>query len=111
MVTTDDLKYCLEKGIISLPDIQSIIEMERKKELLAKHPYQPWQGKNGSWYVYLPDKERGRILKKRKTKEGIENRRQATLQPSYFYWLFKHFFDYLFIKSNHTIERRDWISG
>lgn len=94
MVTTDDLKYCLEKGIISLPDIQSIIEMERKKELLAKHPYQPWQGKNGSWYVYLPDKER-----------------QATLQPSYFYWLFKHFFDYLFIKSNHTIERRDWISG
>lgn len=73
MVTTDDLKYCLEKGIISLPDIQSIIEMEKKKELLAKHPYQPWQGKNGSWYVYLPDKERGRILKKRKTKEGIES--------------------------------------
>lgn len=79
MITTDDLKYCLEKGIISLPDIQSIIEMEKKKELLAKHPYQPWQGKNGSWYVYLPDKERGRILKKRKTKEGIEKVRQATL--------------------------------
>ena len=72
MISTEDLKYCLEKGIINLPDIQSIIEMERKKELLAKHPYQPWQGKNGSWYVYLPDKERGRILKKRKTKEGIE---------------------------------------
>lgn len=68
MISTEDLKYCLDKGIINLPDIQSIIEMEKKKELLAKHLYQPWQGKNGSWYVYLPD-----------------NRRQTTLQPPYFY--------------------------
>ena len=35
MVTTDDLKYCLEKGIISLPDIQSIIEMEKKERIIG----------------------------------------------------------------------------
>lgn len=73
MITTEDLNYAIEKGIIDLPDIQSIIDMEKKKELIAKHPYQPWQGKNGNWYVYLPDQERGRILKKRKSKASIEN--------------------------------------
>lgn len=67
------LSYDWDEGIMDIPDIQAIIEMKKKKELLEQHPFQIWQGKDGSWYVYLPDEERGRILKKRKTKAAIEN--------------------------------------
>ena len=69
----EDIAFCLERGIIDIPDIQSIIEMEKHKKLIENHPYKPWQGKNGNWYVYLPDEKKGRILKKRTTKEGIED--------------------------------------
>lgn len=72
-ITSEDLNFLVTRGIIDVPDIQSIIDMEKKKELIEKHPYKAWQGKDGNWYVYLPDKERRRILKKRKSKEGIEN--------------------------------------
>lgn len=72
-LTNEDLNFLVTRGIIDLPDIQSIIEMEKKKELVEKHPYKAWQGKNGSWYVYLPDKEKGRVLKRKNTKAGIEN--------------------------------------
>ena len=73
MITNEDLNFLVTRGIIDIPDIQSIIDMEKKKELIEKHPYKAWQGKDGKWYVYLPDKERGRILKKRTTKTAIEN--------------------------------------
>lgn len=71
-LTNEDLNFLVTRGIIDIPDIQSIIEMEKKKELVEKHPYKAWQGKNGSWYVYLPDKEKGRVLKRKSTKAGIE---------------------------------------
>lgn len=72
-MNNEDLNFLVTRGIIDLSDIQSIIDMEKKKELIEKHPYQAWQGKNGSWYIYLPDKEKGRILKRKSTKAGIEN--------------------------------------
>lgn len=62
-----DLKYAVEHGIIDVPAVRSMIEMEKRKELLAEHPFKPWEGKNGFWYVYIPDEKKGRVLKKRKT--------------------------------------------
>lgn len=69
----EDVAFCLERDIINIPDIQSIIEMEKHKNLIENHPYKYWQGKDGNWYVYIPDEKKGRILKKRTTKEGIED--------------------------------------
>ena len=66
------MKYALENGIIDLAHIQEQIEMIKRKELLEKHPYKIWQGKNGKWYTYIPDDVRGRIQKERKTKNEIE---------------------------------------
>lgn len=68
-----DLKYAVEHGIIDVPAVRSMIEMEKRKELLAEHPFKPWEGKNGFWYVYIPDEKKGRVLKKRKTQSDIEN--------------------------------------
>lgn len=58
--------------MIDLSYVQEQIEMNKRKELLEKHPYKIWQGKDGKWYTYLPDKEKGRVLKKRISRELIE---------------------------------------
>lgn len=67
------LKIALESGMIDLSTIQKQIDMQKRKELLNTHPYAVWEGKNGKWYTYLPDEEKGRVLKKRTTKEDIED--------------------------------------
>lgn len=68
-----DLKYLIDSGIIDVPNIQSILEMKKRQELLDNHPYKMWCGSNGKWYTYLPDEEKGRILKKKSTKKDIED--------------------------------------
>ena len=67
------MKYALEHGMIDMSYVQEQIQMEKRKELLRKHPYEIWEGKDGKWYTYLPDENKGRKLKKRKTKEDIES--------------------------------------
>lgn len=68
-----DLNYLIESGIIDLPNIQSIIEMKKRQELLDNHQYKIWCGSNGKWYTYLPDEEKGRVLKKKSTRKDIED--------------------------------------
>ena len=47
--------------------------MTKRQELLNNHPYKIWEGSNGKWYTYLPDEEKGRILKKKSKKKDIED--------------------------------------
>lgn len=47
--------------------------MTKRQQLLNNHPYKIWEGSNGKWYTYLPDEEKGRILKKKSTKKDIED--------------------------------------
>ena len=47
--------------------------MTKRQELLSNHPYKIWEGTNGKWYTYLPDEDKGRILKKRSSKKDIED--------------------------------------
>ena len=68
-----DLKYLIDSGIIDIPNIQSIIEMKKRQELLDNHPYKIWCGSNGKWYTYLPDEMKGRVLKKKSTRKDIED--------------------------------------
>ena len=67
------LKYAIENGMIDLSYVQEQIEMNKRKELLEKHPYKIWEGKDGKWYTYLPDEKKGRILKKKTTQKAIED--------------------------------------
>ena len=55
-----------------LGDIRKKKEMKAKEEILNEHPYSIWDGANGGCYTYLPDKVKGRVLKKRKTRDAIE---------------------------------------
>lgn len=46
--------------------VQEQMEMNERRELLEKHPYKIWVGTDGEWRTYLPDKDKGRVLVKRK---------------------------------------------
>lgn len=67
------LQYALEHDMIDMSYVQEQVNMIKRKELLEKHPYKIWQGKDDKWYTYLPDEEKGRLLKKRKTEKEIED--------------------------------------
>ena len=67
---TELLKFAIENGMLDAVLVQEKIEMQKREELLSKHPYKIWEGKNGKWYTYLPEND-GRRLIKRKTQESI----------------------------------------
>lgn len=58
--------------MIDLSYVQEQVEMKKRNELLEKHPYKIWEGKDGKWRTYLPDEEKGRKLLKRNSKQEIE---------------------------------------
>lgn len=66
------LQYAINQGIIDITYVEKQIEMSQRKELLEKHPYAIWEGKNGKWYTHIPDEEKGRVQKERKNKKDIE---------------------------------------
>lgn len=69
----ESLQYALEHGMINMSYIQDQIEMQKRKELLEKHPYAIWEGKDGKWRSYLPNKEKGRKLVKKSSRKSVED--------------------------------------
>lgn len=69
----DILQYAIDNGIIDLSYVQQQIEMNKRKELLSKHPYEIWKASDGKWKTYLPDDEKGRVQRKRNTQKEIED--------------------------------------
>ena len=69
------LNYAIEHGMINMPYVQEQIALKKREELLTKHPYRIWEGKDGKWRTYLPGKEKGleRHLLKRSSRKSIEN--------------------------------------
>lgn len=61
--------------MLNLSDVQDSMEAMKREELLKKHQYKIWQGKDGKWYTYLPDesKKDGRRLIKRIDKAILED--------------------------------------
>ena len=73
-MTEDDLlKYAIEQGIIDYGDIAERAILKKRSEILEKHPYSIWEGKNGFWYTRFRDKNGDLRLKKLKTKKAIED--------------------------------------
>lgn len=75
-ISNDDLlKYAVQNGIINLSYVQEQVNMNRRKELLSRHPYNIWCGKDGYWrtYVYDESKQNNRRLIKRKEKAAVED--------------------------------------
>ncbi len=66
------LTYLIDGNMIDLDEVHIEYEMSKRNEILEKHKYEIWQGKDNKWYTYVPDKERGRVLKKRNTEEELQ---------------------------------------
>ena len=104
IANNDVLQYALENGMIDLAYVREQIEMNKRKEVLEKHPYSIWEGKNGYWYTYIfdPDKKNSRRLIKYKTRKSLEDKlvqyysefeeihKEWTLETIYPEWL--HYF-------------------
>ncbi len=95
MSDTELLKYAVENGIIDTALIQQKIAMREREELLKKHPYSIYQGNDGKWYSYLPDKT-GRKKIKATLQSKIEDKvveywKQKELNPTvrdvFSYWI------------------------
>ena len=69
----DLLQYAIEHGMINLLDVQKQVEMNKREEILSKHPYKIWIGKDGKYRTYLPDEDIGRRLVKRSGEKSIED--------------------------------------
>lgn len=67
------LQYVMDNNIIDLTYVQEQIENVKRNELLEKHTYQIYQGKDGKWYTYLPDEKKGRVLRKRNSERDIQS--------------------------------------
>ena len=67
------LQFAIENGILDESTIQKKMEMNERKKFLNKHPYAIWEGKDGKWYTYLPDKGKTRKQVKRSAKSDLEN--------------------------------------
>lgn len=67
------LQYALQSGILNADEIFMSVEKMRRNEILSNHPFSVWQNKEGLWLTYLPDADKGRVFRKRKSREEIEN--------------------------------------
>ena len=73
MTQEEILKYALQNGMIDMSYMQEYIEMNKRKELLSKHPYKIWKGSDGKYHTYLPDEDKKRVPRKRNTQKEIED--------------------------------------
>ena len=82
----DILRFIINSGIINLSNVQNGMEAMKRKELLEKHPYKIWQGKDGKWRTYLPDKNQRKMIKKNRNavleKEVAEYWKSETENPT-----------------------------
>lgn len=69
------LQFIINNGMINIDDVQNSMEVMKREELLRKHQYKIWQGKDEKWYTYLPDesKKDGRRLVKRSDRRKLED--------------------------------------
>lgn len=75
---TELLNYCFENGIVNLDDVQKQIMKKRNESYLQLHNQQHklWFDKKANqWMTYIdePSAKRGFVLKRRKSKEDLEN--------------------------------------
>lgn len=67
------LRFIIESGKIDINDVQNSMEAMKRKELLEKHPYKIWQGKDGEWYTKLISEDGTKKLRHRKSRNELEN--------------------------------------
>lgn len=67
------MSNAIAQGIIDLSYVQKQLEMNQRKQILEDHGSSIWYNeKEQVWYCYIPDKMKGRVKRKRKNRDDIE---------------------------------------
>lgn len=68
------LQEALASGILNIEDVQQVLNMKKEEYYLSLHKYDIYEGKDGKWYTYLPDKtqKQGRRKLKRTSETAIK---------------------------------------
>lgn len=72
MADYDVLRKAIESGILDINTIQSQVEMAKRDEYLAMHPYKIFKSSDGYWHTYLPKGDGKRKPVKKKEQADIE---------------------------------------
>ena len=71
----DLLRYAVDHGMLDLSHMREQVEMNKRREILEKHPYAVWHNrKEDRWYTDVPsfDSKTGKKRIKRKDKSDLE---------------------------------------
>ena len=68
----DELKYLIDHGIIDLPYVKQMVEMDKRQRLLENHPFKIWFGARDYWYTTVVGANKKRIQIKRRSREQLE---------------------------------------
>lgn len=71
----DLLRYAIDHGMLDLSHMREQIEMNKRKEILEKHPYAVWHNrKEDRWYTDVPslDSKTGKKRIKRKDRSDLD---------------------------------------
>lgn len=89
------LQWACDNGMLDITAITTMMTMKKREEILKKHEYRVWQGKNGRWYTYLNAKN-GRRQISTSSLEKLEDRivnhytdleSEPTLEIVFYEWL------------------------
>ena len=72
MTNDDVLQTALMHGILDLKEIAADVDAMKRKELLSQHTHEIWQNSKGMYLTYVYDESGNRKIRRRKTKEEIE---------------------------------------
>lgn len=67
------MRFIINNGMVNISDVQKCMETMNRKELLQKHPYKIWKGKDGKWRTYLSEENSERRMIKRNSLEAVES--------------------------------------
>jgi len=67
------LNFAFSNGMIDVDAVRLKMEMKERKKYIDKHPYEKYQGADSAWYTYFPDKEKGRVRRKRKSEDDLDD--------------------------------------
>lgn len=63
------LKFLCSEGKLDIVEALELQKMAKRTEILKNHKGKIWQGKDGWFYTYMPNKSHGRTQLRRKTKK------------------------------------------
>lgn len=67
------LQEAIRRGIVDIEQLADDVNDMKRKEVLSQHPSEIWQNKEGMFLTYVYDKDGKRMIRRRKTREELED--------------------------------------